>query len=119
MTPQKEARGVDTAPESEYPDRGCISWPSCLSCIFDPCINTTDKEPTRLERERATTRREIVHHYHDDMLQKDIAVTLGIDLGVVERGIAKYKADIERANRKALELRGLPILEVIHDVTSL
>lgn len=115
----KAARGVDTAPEKEYPDRGCVSWPSCLNCIFALCINTADKDPTVLEHERAVTRREIVHHYHDDVLQKDIALKLGIDLGVVERGIAKYRADIERARRKALELRGLPILEVIHDAASI
>ncbi|KKM78798.1 hypothetical protein LCGC14_1356350 [marine sediment metagenome] len=119
MTAPKRAQNIDIAPEKLYPDRGCVSWPACLDCPFDPCINTADKDPTGVEQERAQVRREIVYHYHGNMPQKEIAVRLRIGLHVVDRGLAKYRADIERARSKTLELQGPNILEVIHDAASI
>lgn len=103
---------IDFAPEKLYPDRGCVAWPSCLDCPFDPCINTADKDPTRTEHEKAQVRREIILLYNQDMSHRGIAEAIGVDVPTVERGLARYRVDLERARRKGLEQAGRPILEV-------
>ena len=88
---------IDFSPDTLYPDKGCVAWPSCLDCPFDPCINTADKDPTAMERERAILRREIVRHRDDDMTLTEIAIRLDIGIQVVDRALAKYRQDAERA----------------------
>ncbi len=103
---------INRAPDELYPDRGCGSWPSCLDCPLDTCINTKDKDPSGAERERARIRRAIVVLDRQCMTQREIAGALRVHPATVERGLTQYRFDIERARRKALLLQGLPTLEV-------
>ncbi len=109
---------IDFSPDTLYPDRGCVSWPSCLDCPFDPCINTADKDPTKPEQQRAQVRKQIILLYGHDMPNREIGVALGVSVQAVDRGLATYRADTERARLKAIEehrktlvRQGVPTLE--------
>lgn len=93
---------IDDAPELLYPDRGCPSWPTCLECPFDPCVDTSDQaQPSRVEHRVALMRARVVVCYQDGLSTRAIANTLGIGNGVVERGLRRYREDVERARRKS------------------
>ena len=109
---EKKAHTIDNAPDKEYPDRGCPSWPICVDCVFPDCISTSEKEPSRAERRAALTRRAIVNHHQDGMRNADIAIQLDIEVEEVAHNLARYQRDFQRGHERSMIEQGEPILEV-------